>query len=223
MTLLAPLARLLKIDLNTLVSFHENLSDKEIALFSNKVAEVIKEQGFQAGFAMAADQIQEYPTCGLLLYSITILLDGELDMSGLSSEEKVGFEQQLMKWYERAANNQKERVQKSAIYMLSGKYLRRNEMEKAQEMANLLPDKQPIDKDMLQIHILLQQGEYAKSAKLTERKLLRTVTHLQNLLITLVDIEIAADEMQMASQIAHITQHMVKLLDLWEYSAYVSP
>lgn len=36
-TLLAPLARLLKIDLNTLFTFHESLSKEEIGRFCNEV------------------------------------------------------------------------------------------------------------------------------------------------------------------------------------------
>lgn len=40
--LLPALARLLDTDLNTLLSFQENLSDKEVALFLNKVTETVE-------------------------------------------------------------------------------------------------------------------------------------------------------------------------------------
>ena len=84
-TLLAPLARLLEIDLNTLFTFHESLSKKEIGQFCNEVEEVANTMGFQAGFSAATAKIQEYPTCDLLRYSMALLLEGTLNRTSLSS------------------------------------------------------------------------------------------------------------------------------------------
>ena len=53
-TLLPPLARLLGTDLNTLLSFQDDLSETEVALFMNKVSETIDRQGFEAGYSLAA-------------------------------------------------------------------------------------------------------------------------------------------------------------------------
>lgn len=69
-TLLSPLARLLKIDLNTLFTFHEDLSREEIAGFCNEVQQIAVTDGFKAGYAHALDKLQEYPNCDLLRYSL---------------------------------------------------------------------------------------------------------------------------------------------------------
>lgn len=222
-SLLAPLARLLKIDLNTLFSFHETLSEKEIGLFSNELAKMMEEKGVQAGFSIAAAKFQEYPTCDLLLYSVTLLLDGSLHLSALSAEEKTEYEQQVMRWYEQAANGPDERVREAAIYMMANRYLNSNQLEKAQELAGLLPDRHNPDHQMLRINLLLQQGKLTEAATLTETNLLRVVRDLQILLIKLVDIDIAAKELEPASQTADIARQAAALLDMWEYSAYVCP
>ena len=47
--LLPALARLLDTDLNTLLSFQDDLSEKEVALFLNEVSEAAKKDGFEAG------------------------------------------------------------------------------------------------------------------------------------------------------------------------------
>lgn len=50
-TLIPALARLLRVDLNTLMCFQENLSEQEIAAFANQVYETMHQQGFACGFA----------------------------------------------------------------------------------------------------------------------------------------------------------------------------
>ena len=62
-TLLPALARLLKMDLNTLLSFNEDLTDIEIENFVNELDKVVQEQDYQTAFQMAIDKIHEYPTC----------------------------------------------------------------------------------------------------------------------------------------------------------------
>ena len=72
-TLLPALARLLDTDLNTLLSFKDNLSDKEVALFLNKVTETIEKEGFDAGYLLVMEKIKEFPTCDLLIGNVAVL------------------------------------------------------------------------------------------------------------------------------------------------------
>ena len=58
-TLLPPLARLLKTDLNTLLSFQDELTDLEVANLMNEVAEQVKNGDLEAAFEMARDRIRE--------------------------------------------------------------------------------------------------------------------------------------------------------------------
>ena len=72
-TLLPALARLLKMDLNTLLSFNEDLTDIEIENFVNELDKVVQEQDYQTAFQMAIDKIHEYPTCERLIYSALLM------------------------------------------------------------------------------------------------------------------------------------------------------
>lgn len=60
-TLLPALARLLRTDLNTLMSFNDDLTDIEIENFVNEVDKTIQEQNYETGFQKAIDKIHEYP------------------------------------------------------------------------------------------------------------------------------------------------------------------
>ncbi len=77
-TLLPALARLLKIDLNTLMSFNDDLTDIEIENFVNEVDKTVQEQDYDTAFQKAIDKIHEYPTCEKLIYSVILYLEGRL-------------------------------------------------------------------------------------------------------------------------------------------------
>lgn len=70
-TLLPALARLLKIDLNTLMSFNEDLSDAEIERFVNGLNRIVQERGsrFKQQWTKSMN-IQLAKRCCMLLFSI---------------------------------------------------------------------------------------------------------------------------------------------------------
>lgn len=59
-TTLPALARLLDTDLNTLLSFKDDLTDKEIILFYNQLANIIEKDGFKIGYDNAMKKLKEY-------------------------------------------------------------------------------------------------------------------------------------------------------------------
>lgn len=75
-TLLPALARLLDTDLNTLLSFKEELSDQEIAMFLNHLSEVSDADGVEKAYEEAMEKVREYPSCYPLILNIALFLDG---------------------------------------------------------------------------------------------------------------------------------------------------
>src|SRR5699024_1716536 len=75
-TTLPALARVLKTDLNTLLSFREDLTDEEITRFVGELKDVIEAQGYDAAFQRAMEEIHQYPNCEKLIYSVVFYLDG---------------------------------------------------------------------------------------------------------------------------------------------------
>ena len=68
-TLLPALARLLGTDLNTLLSFQEELTEEEIGAFANVLGERAQQEGCEAAFRLARDKLREYPNSDLLAYT----------------------------------------------------------------------------------------------------------------------------------------------------------
>lgn len=221
--LLAPLARLLRTDLNELLCFHAELTRQEVGQLCSALAEVCRQSGFEAAFARAQDKLREYPACDWLLYSLTTLLGGCLLISGLTAEQKAPYEDTLHGWYEQLAHSGDDGLRASACYMLSGKYLRQGDFEKAQQMADALPERSALDKRLLQANILAAQGQPGEAAALLERRVLGIATELQNLLLRLADLEQAAGDAAAARAVAEISSQATALLGLWSYNVHIAP
>lgn len=227
-SLLVPLARLLKIDLNTLFSFHEDISQQEIGHFCREAAAIAQEKGLASGFAAAKQKIQEYPHNEALLHCLTIQLDGLLAMSGLAREEKQPYDAVLAEWYCRLAGSSDSKIRNSANYMRAASCIRDGDYAKAQEILDLMPEKEELlnsvaDKQMLQVNIYLCQGEAKKAVRELQRALLMAINKVQMLLWKMIDGELADGNLPAARDIAGKASQMAVLFDLWEYQAFIPP
>ena len=88
-TLLPPLARLLKIDLNTLLAFNENLSDDEIKKIIKIIEEKIENENYDTGFQYAISSINEFPTCVDLIFNVVSITSNIFSILEFRDEKKV--------------------------------------------------------------------------------------------------------------------------------------
>ncbi|MFQ7854928.1 MAG: hypothetical protein ACLRIS_07190 [Flavonifractor plautii] len=76
LALLAPLARLLDTDLNTLLSFREELTGVEIAAFTEELYTLAQSGGIDAAFLRAEELLHRWPGCDRLTISLAMTLNG---------------------------------------------------------------------------------------------------------------------------------------------------
>lgn len=112
--LLPALARLLDTDLNTLLSFQDDLSEKEVALFLNEVSEAAKKDGFEAGYSLAIGKIKEYPTCDLLLGNVAMLLNGLLLFQGNRIDSYEKYEEEIEALFQRVMQSDRIDIREQA-------------------------------------------------------------------------------------------------------------
>ncbi len=227
-SLLAPLARLLKIDLNTLMCFHADLSAEEIGLFCAEVVKIVQAEGVDAGFSAAERKLREYPHNETLLFHLTMQLDGLLAWSGRTEEELRPFEEKILSWYQHLAGSEDAKISNSANYMLASRYIRGGNDAMAQETLDLMPDRNDqtaymADKLMLQVEIDRHCGRLEEASERLQRELLKGLQKVQLLLYKMVDLELQSGDMTRAKAIAGQSEKMVKLFDLWAYNAYLAP
>ena len=218
-SLLPAIARLLKIDMNELFSFREELTEKEIGQFINELSATALEN-FTKAFEIAKSKIKEYPHCDLLIYQAATVLNSALVLSDVEDEEKAEYSAEIIEWLERTVNSQDEKVRMSSIFMLAAKYV---QMEKYEE-ANVLLDKIPdtaIDATLMKTDVLVHQEGTDAAAFFLEGKLLKAMTNIQSYLYKLIEMEEETGNHAQAEAIAEITEHMVSLFGLWDYGKVV--
>lgn len=221
-TLLPALARLLDTDLNTLLSFQDDLSEKEVALFMNEVSETMDKNGFEAGYLLAAEKLKEYPACDLLVSNLAMLLDGALMLYGSRNKTNEMYREKIESLYYRAAQSENAAIREQAQACLISKLMGKQDYEQAQEILNTLPQKSPVDKEQVQANIYIAQGDLEKAAKLIEKKLLSATNEIHAALMTLMEIALKEDRMDDAEYIADVDKQAAQVFDLWEYNSCVA-
>lgn len=220
-TLLPTLARVLNTDLNTLLSFKENLSETEIALFLNRLSELLDTSGFESAYRAAVSKIKEFPTCDALLLNVGLFLNGALTMSPKIADREA-YEGYIEDLYRRALESGESRIQNRAKSLLISKRMARKDYAQAQALLDSLPEKEPIDKKQMQAQLYIELGQLEDAAKIEEEKLLTATNELHQILMTLMEIALKDHRIEDAEYIANVSKEGALLFDLWEYSSYVA-
>ena len=221
-TLLPALARLLGIDLNTLLGFEREPGRTEKSAMLQEVNELAKAQGIDTAIERAEEMLREYPSCGALLFGLAATIQGWMMMSGASDEEREKHERLLESWYIRAADSADPEASEAAAHLLALRYVARGETEAAQEMMNRLP-KEPVNpRWTLEVSLLLTQGEKAQARKLIENTLFRRAGDVQQLLLRLIQAELEDGDVRQAQKLADVTQEFVRLLAMHPYTGHAA-
>lgn len=221
-SLLPALARLLDTDLNTLLSFQDDLTDKEVAIFLNQVSEIIDKEGFTAGYDIAIAKLKEYPTCDQLVCGVTMLMDGALILKEPKDDRLEEYRTEIMSLYKRAARSDNIQIKEQALSHLISDSIQRKNYTEAQSLLDSISDPSPVDKKQIQAKMYIEQGELSKAAKTVEEKLLLLNTEVHETLLSLMDVAIKDKRFDDAEYIANVDEQVTRIFDLWEYNRYLA-
>lgn len=221
-TILPALARLLETDLNTLLSFKEDLTEEEIGGFLNTLSEMLDKDGFDKAYAAGMAKIKEYPNCDLLILNTALFLESGRMMDKNAKKSSEARRTEVEALYERAAASENPAVRSQARSILIYKYMQKKDYEKAEALLKELPDKNPVDKKQIQANLFIERGELGEAARLEEEKLMSAANEIQTTLMTLMEIALKENRMEDAEYMAEASKKTVEILDLWEYNAYVA-
>ena len=167
-TMLSPLARLLNTDVNTLLSFRENLTMHEIEKIVESIADIFRREGFESGFENGETHLKEYPNDSQLALHMGELYARHLKMA--PTDSRVQYEKRILRLMEQAGESEEQKTAEAALSWQMHYYAGQGEFEKAEEVLSQVPDA-GVDKVELQISLERKKGDY-KTAKLYCRDLL---------------------------------------------------
>ena len=86
--LLAPIARLLGITTDTLLSFRDSLSSEEIAAFVKKLDQDLETREYAEVFTEAKKTLEEYPNCDQLIWQTAVIFQARRNIDQIRDKEK---------------------------------------------------------------------------------------------------------------------------------------
>lgn len=216
-TLLPALARLLRTDLNTLLSFQDDLTDIEIENFVDGLDQTVREQDYEAAFQKAIGKIQEYPTCESLIYSAILYLEGALFLYNVPEPEH--YREVFETYYKRLSASEVPEIRDTAVSMLISYARNREEFQKAEELIHTLPFSS-IDKEEHLAVLYQQQKKYEDAEKIWECRVLKGVTNIQTALINMLEIALAEESEECAEYFADKYESITRQFCLPEWMRY---
>lgn len=218
-TLLSSLARLLKTDLNTLLCFRENITDEDIARYTEVVAETGKSEGIEKAVLKIQEKLREYPASAGLLYHMAVTLHGLLALFPCGKEQEEEYQKYILELYERTAECKDTVYAERARYMIASKKIQEEDYDGAQRMIDMFPEYTGLDRRQLEITMFMKQKKSKEAAKALEQKLNRSIQEVFLLLNQLSVTAVWEGENERAWELAGYSARMMEIYG-WEYYKY---
>lgn len=197
-TLLPALARLLGVDLNTLLDFSEELTDAQIGEFVNSLDDTVRLEGYAAAFERAEEKIREYPSCEKLLISAAYYLDGAMYLYGA---EEAGYREKLDSWYDRLAESRDGEIREAALVMVLSRCRKNGELDRAERIINSLPRAQIDRREQLAL-LYAAQGRADEARAIYQSRALEGISEAVTAMMHLVEDALKSGREEDAESIA---------------------
>lgn len=222
-TLLPVLARTLGVDLNTLLSFQEDLTDQEIGEFLNQLHQEARQRGCAAAFAMAEDKLREFPGNDRLVYSIAGLLEGILSLyPGGDEAERTAWQAEIDALYDRSLRSPDARIREWAAYTVAVRCIGRGELDRAEALLEGLSDTHRSKREVL-ASLRRKQGRTEEAWTLLERELFDQAHGIQSTLLSMVDWAMTEGDRDRAHMLTDTAARAGEALALSDYAVLSAP
>ena len=215
--MLAPIARLLDISLDTLLSFHEKLSDVEIEEIIRKMDKMFSEEGYEKTYEWVLELIKEYPNCNMLIWQAAVMLDARRITDKCKNPEK--YDKQINAWYEMALHDENEEIQHHAADSLFGFYLRKNEYAKAEKYLDYFSDHDPMKK-YNQGRLCQEQGKIEEAYEKYENLIFSEFSIFNIVLSMMAGLALQEDDIGYARFLSEKVQAISHILEMGKYNEY---
>lgn len=212
--LLSPIARLLHISLDTLLSFQEKLTDFEIGEFIQKMDKMFSEEGYEKTYQWAVNTIKKYPNCNLLIWQIAVMLDSRRIIGECDNPDK--YDEQINAWYEIALNDEEEKIQHHAAGSLFGFYLRKKDYAMAEKYLRYFSDYDPVKKVKMG-QLYMQQGKTEDAYEKLEDVVFSTYTTLNLTFGTMITQALEEKNHEYAKYLAKKMNVLANAFDMGKY------
>ncbi len=213
-SLLAPIARLLHITTDTLLSFREELTEEEITLFTQELNQKLENEPYAEAFAYAREKAQQYPDSEMLLWTFAVLLHAKIP--GRDISDVTDYDDQISRWYLKALESGDYSLKKAAANSLCSFYIQKKQYEKAEEYLNFFPEDDP-ERKRRQAFLYSQTGKKEEAFKTYERLLLTELSSLKMVITELRILYMKDNDLSMAHKLVDLESGIAALFEMGAY------
>lgn len=120
-SLLAPLARLLEISTDTLLSYREELTEQEVVQVLGDLGKLMKDGDYEKAYRQTVSLVLEYPNCEELMLSAAQKLDAYRLI--LKPDDSGEYEETILSYYERILESKNSDYVQTAQMALASFYM----------------------------------------------------------------------------------------------------
>lgn len=215
--LLAPIARLLNISLDTLLSFYENLSDGEIEEIIKKMDKMLLEEGYERTYEWVLEIIKKYPNCNMLIWQVAVILDARRMTDECKEPEK--YDEQINTWYEMVLHDENEEVQYHAADSLFTFYLRKKNYPQAEKYLSYFSDHDPMKK-IYRGRLYQEQGKIEEAYETYENVIFSEYSAFNFALSMMAGLALKEDDIGYAKFLSEKLRLLAHTLDMGTYNEY---
>ena len=213
--LLAPVARLLGITTDELLSFKDELTAEEINQFLSQIQKDLEEKDYYDVFLSAKTIIQEYPNCESLIWQLAVILDARRMAKNISNKEN--YEDTILGWYERCLHSENEQMRSQAADSLFHFYFRKEDYEKALHYTEFFSRENPARKRKEAL-VYSKTGRKEAAYQAYEELLFSGYQHIQMTLNNLRILYMEDDDREMANKLVSVSSAVASIFEMGRYN-----
>lgn len=213
-TLLAPIARLLGVSLDTLLSYQAELTKEEISRLVIELDNKCKSQPYEDVFQWAKGQIELYPNSEWLILQMAIILDAQRLTKKVESEEK--YEAFIHDCYVRVLNSEDETLRTKAADSLYGYYTRQGDYAKAEEYLAYFSEQNP-ERKRKQAYLYSQTNQVEEAYRTYEELLFSGYQMLSMVFNGMYQLAMQDGELSRAHMLVAKQRELAHLFEMGAY------
>ena len=215
-TLLPSLARALKIDLNTLLSFKEDLSEAEVYSLVARLGETLVKQDFKTGYEQIQEALREHPSNEMLILHCGIMLHG-IALSMYPEENTKELQTEIKNMLERVLVSENQDIRTQAVNTLILILISEEEFDEAEKLLKTLPDVGDNNKPVTLMNLYMKKKDYKQALETCESYILIKMGQVLAALFNLEGIAIKEGRLEDAKEIATRIKDASAALELGAY------
>lgn len=213
--LLAPIARLLGITTDELLSFKDDLTDEEISQYLLKIQKDLESKDFHDIFLSVKEKVEEYPNCEKLIWQAAVILDAKRMTIELPNQDK--YDKVIFGWYERCLLSKDKRIRNQAADSLFHAFIRQEDYEKAAQYLDYFSLENP-DRKRKEALVNSKTGKRTEAYRAYEELIFSAYQHIQMTLNDLRILYMEDDDHEMARKLVEVSSSVASTFEMGKYN-----